>query len=296
MNSPRKIRKAVLPAAGLGTRFLPASKAVPKEMLPLVDKPLIQHAVEEAVASGIEEIILVTRPGKTAIEEHFDPNGYLARILKKLGKQQEAESLWHLARRARFHFVQQTSPLGLGHAVGCARRLVGNEPFVVILPDDIMDCPVPCTKQLLDVYAALGRSVVATQQVRGLNIERGGVLKVEPVKCIRWRGRLFRVTDMVEKPKRAKAPSPYGIIGRYVLEPQIFSFLDSLKPGHGGEIQLTDAVRLLAKEQTVYAFAFQGHHIDGGSKLGFLCATVRYAVKHPELGPAFRRYLKSLQL
>lgn len=296
MSLPGKIRKAVLPAAGLGRRFLPATKALPKEMFPLVDKPLMQYAVEEAVASGIEEIIFVTRPGKAAIEEYFRCNGNLANAWKKKGKQGKAKSLRQLERLANFHFVQQKVPLGLGHALGCARPLVGNEPFVVLLPDDVIDSRVPCTRQLLQVYAAHGGSIVATEKVQGADIERGGALKVETVKNTRWRGRLFRTTDMVEKPRRAEAPSSYGIIGRYLLQPQIFALLDTLKPGHGGEIQLTDALRLLARQQTVYAFTFHGHHMDAGSKLGYLCATVHYGLKHPEVGPAFRRYLRSLKL
>ena len=291
----QKVRKAVVPAAGFGMRFLPASRALPKEMFPLVDKPLVQYAVEEAVASGIEEIIFVTRAGKKAIEEYFGTNGDLASAWKKKGQRREVTRSRLLARMAEFRFVRQKVPLGLGHAVGCARQLVGDEPFVVLLPDDVIDSRVPCTRQLLEVYGVHGGSIVATQKVQGVEIERGGALQVETVSNTRWRRRLFRVTDLVEKPRRDEAPSRYGVIGRYVLEPEIFSCIDILAPGRGGELQLTDALRLLAKKRAVYAFAFEGQHSDGGNKLGFLCATVGYGIKHREVGPAFRRYLKSLK-
>ncbi|MFQ5663619.1 MAG: UTP--glucose-1-phosphate uridylyltransferase [Terriglobia bacterium] len=303
MSETRTVRKAVLPVAGLGTRFLPATKAQPKEMLPLVDKPLIQYAVEEAVASGIEDIILVTGPGKEAIEDHFDSDANLVRLLEKRGKKEEAEVVRRVGQLANVFSVRQKKPLGLGHAVGCARDLVGAEPFAVILPDDIIDAPVPCTRQLLEVHAARGGCVVATAEVYGPAIERYGVMGVEPAapdpggaRPTPWKNRLFRVTELVEKPKEAEAPSPYVVIGRYILEPEIFAVIDSTPPGRGGEIQLTDALLRFAREKAVYAFAFDGHHNDAGNKPGFLRATVHYALKHPELGPAFRDYLKSLKL
>ena len=296
MSTNKKVRKAVLPVAGLGTRFLPATKAQPKEMLPVVDKPLIQYAVEEAVASGIEDIILVTSHGKDSIEEHFNADHDLVSLLESRGKQDEAALVRRTGELANVFSVRQEEPLGLGHAVGCARDAVGDEPFVVILPDDVIDSPLPCTQQLLEVYAALGGCIIATEEVHGSAIERYGVMAVEPAGDSRWAGRLHRVTDMVEKPKASDAPSPYVVIGRYILEPEIFDLIDSTKPGRGGEIQLTDALLAFARQKAVYAFAFEGRHNDAGNKLGFLRATVHYALKHPELGPPFRDYLKSLKL
>lgn len=290
------VRKAVLPVAGLGTRFLPATKAQPKEMLPVVDKPLIQYAVEEAVASGIEDIILVTGPGKDAIEDHFDDDANLVRLLEKRGKKEEAEIVRRVGQLANVFSVRQKKPLGLGHAVGCARDLVGDEPFAVILPDDVIDAPVPCIRQLIEVYAAHRGCIIATEEVHGAAIERYGVMGVEPVGDTRWKDHLWRVTHMVEKPKAEEAPSPYVVIGRYILEPQIFDLIDATPPGRGGEIQLTDALLRFAQEKTVYAFSYNGKHNDAGNKLGLLRTTVHYALKHPELGPAFRDYLKSLKL
>ncbi len=305
MSTNKKVRKAVLPVAGLGTRFLPATKAQPKEMLPVVDKPLIQYAVEEAVASGIEDIILVTSHGKDSIEEHFDADHDLVSLLEGRGKQDEAALVRRTGELAKVFSVRQKEPLGLGHAVGCARDAVGDEPFAVILPDDVIDSPLPCTQQLLEVHAAYGGCIIATEEVHGSAIERYGVMAVEPFRASlqgepagdsRWAGRLHRVTDMVEKPKASEAPSPYVVIGRYILEPEIFDLIDSTKPGRGGEIQLTDALLAFARQKAVYAFAFEGRHNDAGNKLGFLRATVHYALKHPELGPPFRDYLRSLKL
>ena len=296
MSERSRVRKAVLPVAGLGTRFLPATKALPKEMLPLVDKPLIQYAVEEAVASGIEDIILVTSPGKDCIKDHFDANPELVRELEERGKQEEAELLRRLEKLANVFAVHQERPLGLGHAVSCARELVGDEPFAVLLPDDLIDASIPCTQQLLEVHAAHPGCVIATEEVHGPGIERYGVMGVVPVNDTRWPNRLFRVNDLVEKPKAENAPSPYVVIGRYILEPDVFALLDSTPPGRGGEIQLTDALVRFAREKAVYAFAFDGQHHDAGHKLGFLRASVHYALKHPELGPEFRAYLKSLKL
>ena len=305
MSTNKKVRKAVLPVAGLGTRFLPATKAQPKEMLPVVDKPLIQYAVEEAVASGIEDIILVTSHGKDSIEEHFDADHDLVSLLEGRGKQDEAALVQRTGELAKVFSVRQKEPLGLGHAVGCARDAVGDEPFAVILPDDVIDSPLPCTQQLLEVHAAYGGCILATEEVHGSAIERYGVMAVEPFRASlqgepagdsRWAGRLHRVTDMVEKPKASEAPSPYVVIGRYILEPEIFDLIDSTKPGRGGEIQLTDALLAFARQKAVYAFAFEGRHNDAGNKLGFLRATVHYALKHPELGPPFRNYLRSLKL
>ena len=291
-----RVRKAVLPVAGLGTRFLPATKAQPKEMLPVVDKPLIQYAVEEAVASGIEEIILVTGPGKDTIENHFHTNPELMRELEERGKQEEAELLRGIEQLAKVASVRQHKALGLGHAVGCARALVGEEPFAVLLPDDLIDHPVPATQQLIEAHAAFGGSIIATEPVEGPEIERYGVMQTEPVEDKRWKGRLFRVRDLVEKPRASAAPSPYVVVGRYLLEPELFGFIAETRPGRGGEIQLTDALRRAARERTVHALLYEGVHHDAGSKLGFLQANLHYALKHPELGPALRAYLKSLKL
>jgi UTP--glucose-1-phosphate uridylyltransferase len=293
--APRRVRKAVMPVAGLGTRFLPATKAQPKEMLPLVDKPLIQYAVEEAVASGIEDIILVTSHGKDSIEEHFDHDADLVILLESRGKTKEAQIVREIGKLANVISVRQKQPLGLGHAVGCARDLVDDEPFAVILPDDIMDAATPCTRQLIDVYDAYGGCVIATEQVYGPAIETKGVMAVEPVAEKRWPDRLFRVSDMVEKPKQAEAPSPYAVVGRYILEPEIFDLIEQTPPGRGGEIQLTDALVRFAKQKPTYALAIEGLHFDAGTKLGFLHANVHYALKHAEYGPTFRDYLKSLK-
>ncbi|OFV89922.1 MAG: UTP--glucose-1-phosphate uridylyltransferase [Acidobacteria bacterium RIFCSPHIGHO2_12_FULL_67_30] len=294
----RLVRKAVIPVAGLGTRFLPATKAMPKEMLTLVDKPLIQYTVEEAVASGIEEIILITGEGTEPIVQHFARKPALERELRRRGKAAEARLVERLGRLARVRTVRQAEPLGLGHAVGCARRLVGREPFAVLLPDDLIDAAVPCTKQLLEVHAACGGSVIATQRVEGPSIENYGVMAVAPAAATRakWRNRLFRVRDLVEKPKLARAPSPWIVVGRYILEPEVFDFIAGTRPGRGGEIQLTDALRRAARERAVHALAFGGVRHDAGDKLGFLRATLYYARKHPELGPAFRDALRSLKL
>ena len=299
--SSSKVTKAVLPVAGLGTRFLPATKAQPKEMLPLVDKPLIQYAVEEAVASGIEDIILVTSHGKESIEEHFDTAPALTQLLESRGKTAEAAIIKSLGEMANIISVRQKEPLGLGHAVGCARDLVGNEPFVVMLPDDVIDSEVPCVRQLLEAREALGGGcVIATRAVEGAAVERYGVLAVEPAKIDglaendSWQDKIHRVTGMVEKPKRADAPSAYVVIGRYVLEPEVFDHIASTEPGSSGEIQLTDALAKFATQGKMHALAFDGIHHDAGDKLGFLKATVHYARKHPELGTAFEDYLKSL--
>jgi UTP--glucose-1-phosphate uridylyltransferase len=288
MKVARHVRKAVIPVAGLGTRFLPATKAQPKEMLTLVDKPLIQYAVEEAVASGIEEIILVTSPGKEVIEDHFDFSPELERELLARGKPAEARAVREVAELANVVSVRQKKPLGLGHAVGCARDLVGGEPFAVLLPDEVIDGRVPCTRQLLDVHAGRGGCVVATQKVRGAEIASYGVMKVEPVEG-QW---LFRARGLVEKPSPRQAPSPWVIVGRYVLEPEIFDILAETPPGRGGEIQLTDALARYAAEKPMYAVAFSGERFDAGNKAGLLRATLHFAGKHPELSRVLRNYLK----
>jgi len=296
MGSEKKVRKAVLPVAGLGTRFLPATKAQPKEMLPIVDKPLIQYAVEEAIAAGIEYIILVTSEGKDALEDYFDSDIELEHLLAARGKTAELALIREIAHLATVWSVRQKYPHGLGHAIGCARPLVGEEPFAVLLPDDIVDAATPCLRQLMEVYAEHPGCVLAARVVPPEAVERYGMLAVEPVAETRWPERLFRVTSLVEKPKPAEAPSHYAVIGRYIFEPEIFALIEQTQPDASGEIQITDSLALYAQRHPLYAFLFAGEHYDVGYKLGFLRASVAYALKHPELGPTFRAYLKSLKL
>ncbi len=298
MTMRSEIRKAVLPVAGLGTRFFPATKAQPKEMLPIVDKPVIQYAVEEAVASGIEYIILVTSEGKDAIEDHFDSDPELERMLEERGKKEELELVRRISQLATVWSVRQKNPHGLGHAIGCARTLVGDEPFAVLLPDDIIDHPKPCMRQLIEVYEAHPGCILATEEVAAGTEERYGMLAVEPVNepaRAEWQGRVFRVKHLVEKPKPAESPSRYGVVGRYILEPEIFDCIDRTKPGRGGEIQITDSLLLYAQSKPIYAYRFEGAHYDAGDKLGYLKATVEFGLKHPDLGASFRAYLKSLK-
>lgn len=287
----KKVRKAVFPAAGLGTRFLPATKAAPKEMLPLVDKPLIQYVVEEAVASGIESIIIVTGRGKTAIEDHFDVSFELEKLLEERGKEAELKAMRAISEMAHVSYVRQREALGLGHAVLQARDLVGNEPFAVMLSDDIIDSETPALRQLLDVYEKYDAPVVAVFQVEGEAISRFGVIDGEEVE-----EGVYKIKDMVEKPAFSEAPSDLAIIGRYVLTPDIFDEIEKTRPGAIGEIQITDAMRSLLKKRPFYAVRFKGTRYDAGDKLGFLIATVEFALKHEELAPAFREYLKSLKL
>jgi UTP--glucose-1-phosphate uridylyltransferase len=287
----KKIRKAVFPAAGLGTRFLPATKASPKEMLPLVDKPLIQQVVEEAVASGIESVIIVTGRGKTAIEDHFDVSFELERLLEERGKKDLLHEMRAISEMARVSYVRQQEALGLGHAVLQAEDSVGDEPFAVMLSDDIIDSETPGLRQLLDVYEKYDAPVIGTMQVAGEAISRFGVLGVEEVE-----DGIFKVKDMVEKPPYAEAPSDLAIIGRYVLTPDIFAELKNTQPGAVGEIQITDAMRSLLQKRPFYAVRFQGTRHDAGDKLGFLIATVEYALKREDLAPEFKEYLKSLNL
>ena len=288
---PQRVRKAVFPAAGLGTRFLPATKASPKEMLPLVDKPLIQYVVEEAVASGIESIVIVTGRGKTAIEDHFDVSFELEKLLEDRGKEDELKAMRAISEMARVGYVRQREALGLGHAVLQARDLVGDEPFAVMLSDDIIDSETPALKQLLDVYEKYDAPVVAVFQVEGEAISRFGAIDGEEVE-----DGVYQIKDMVEKPPFAEAPSDLAIIGRYVLTPDIFDEIEKTKPGAIGEIQITDAMRSLLKKWPFYALRFKGTRYDAGDKLGFLIATVEFALKHDDLAPEFREYLKSIKL
>ncbi|MFO0773114.1 MAG: UTP--glucose-1-phosphate uridylyltransferase GalU [Nitrospiraceae bacterium] len=283
------IRKAVIPVAGLGTRFLPATKASPKEMLSLVDKPLIQYAVEEAVASGIEEIILVTGRGKRAIEDHFDRSFELEENLRSNGKLEMLKEVERISKLANFCYVRQPEARGLGHAVLCAQHLIGNEPFAVMLGDEIIDAPVPGLAQLVSAYKAKRGAVLGVQPVPREEVHRYGIIKPKPL----GKG-LFRVQSVVEKPPQAEAPSNFAVIGRYVLPPEIFAILRRTKPGKNGEIQLTDALQTLAKKSPMYAVDIQGARHDAGDKLGFLIATVEFGLANPKLGPAFSQYLSTL--
>lgn len=288
---PRKVRKAVFPAAGLGTRFLPATKASPKEMLPLVDKPLIQYVVEEAVASGIESVIIVTGRAKAPMEDHFDISFELEKLLEERGKLDLMREMRAISEMARVSYVRQGEALGLGHAVLQARDLVGDEPFAVMLSDDIIDAKIPGLKQLLDVYEKYDAPVLGTMQVAGEAISRFGAIDVDEVE-----DGVYKIKDMVEKPKFSEAPSDLAIIGRYVLTPDIFDEIEKTTPGAIGEIQITDAMRSLLKKRPFYAVRFKGTRHDAGDKLGFLIATVEFALKRPELAGEFREYLKSLKL
>jgi len=285
------IRKAVFPAAGWGTRFLPATKAQPKEMLPIVDKPTIQYVVEEAVASGIRDILIVTGRGKNAIEDHFDRSQELEFILEKKGKLDLLEEVRRISELISVAYIRQKEPLGLGHAILVARDLVGEEPFAVLLGDDLIDAEVPCLKQLLEVYERYRCSVIGVQRVPPEEIESYGIIEAKKIE-----DHLYQITNLVEKPKPSEAPSDLAIIGRYILTPEIFPVLQETPPDQGGEIQLTDALRGLLKHQVVYALEFQGKRYDAGSKLGFLKATVEYALKRPDIAPAFVEYLKGLDL
>ncbi len=285
------IRKAVFPAAGLGTRFLPATKASPKEMLPLVDKPLIQYGVEEAVASGIDEVIIITGRGKRAIEDHFDISFELEYELKEKNNLKLLAEVERISNMVNFSYIRQKKALGLGHAVLCSEPSVDGEPFAVILSDDIIDAKTPATKQLMDVYEKYRSPVVAICEVPKEAVSSYGIIDAIEVE----RG-VYQVRDMVEKPSAEKAPSNLAIIGRYVLTPDIFDHLKETRPGKGGEIQLTDGLQGLMKERPVYACRFRGVRYDAGDKLGFLKATVEYALKDQSLGGEFRKYLKGLNL
>jgi UTP--glucose-1-phosphate uridylyltransferase len=291
-----KIQKAVLPVAGLGTRFLPATKAQPKEMLPIVDRPLVQYAVEEVAAAGIPLVIFVTGRGKAAIENHFDVSFELEHQLSGRGKEELRDQVRSIAKLASITYVRQQEARGLGHAILTARDLVGDEPFAVLLSDDVIDAPTPCIKQMMDVFARYGRSVVAIQRVPRKTVSSYGVIRGTPVSDPDYAGKLFRIEDMVEKPSPEKAPSNLAIIGRYILTPTIFAELASTRPGAGKEIQLTDALRRLLKKEPVYGYLFEGKRYDAGDKLGFLEATVEFALKQPGLGKEFRKYLKTLKI
>jgi UTP--glucose-1-phosphate uridylyltransferase len=289
-----KVRKAVFPAAGLGTRFLPATKAQPKEMLPIVDKPIIQYGVEEALAAGCDQIIIVTGRGKQAIEDHFDVSYELEKMLEERKKTDLLQIVRQISDMIHVAYVRQKEALGLGHAVLMARELVGNEPFAVLLADDVIDAEVPCLKQMMEVFEETQCSVIATQIVEGPAISSYGVLGVDPADG-RFNGRLFEIKNMIEKPKQAEAPSKLAITGRYILTPTVFETLSETPLGAGGELQLTDGMRLLLKKEKMYAYVYEGRRHDTGDKLGFLKATVEFALKREGLGDEFRRYLKELE-
>lgn len=291
--SKRKVRKAVFPAAGLGTRFLPATKAQPKEMLVVVDKPVIQYVIEEAVASGLTSVIIVTGKGKNTIEDHFDVSHELERLLEQRGRTEMLEQVRSLSNMIKVSYVRQGEQLGLGHAVLQARDLVGDEPFAVMLGDDIIDAPVPCMRQMMNVFEGYGGPVVAVQKVPRADISAYGVIDGEPEGET---GRLFRIRDLVEKPSAEDAPSDLAIIGRYILTPDIFDTLEETPRDEGGEVQLTNALRQLEKKRPIYGYQFEGVRHDAGNKLGFLRATVEFALKRDDLGGEFRKYLKSLSL
>ncbi|MEH7384321.1 UTP--glucose-1-phosphate uridylyltransferase GalU [Bacillus sp. JJ1521] len=282
------VKKAIIPAAGLGTRFLPATKAQPKEMLPIVDKPTIQYIIEEAVASGIEDIIIVTGRGKRAIEDHFDKSYELEETLAKKEKWDILKEVQEISQLANIHYIRQKEPNGLGDAIYCARRFVGDEPFAVMLGDDIVQSGTPCLKQLIDVYEQVQTSVVGVQQVEKENLDKYGI--IDPFAQKLYNG-VIKVHTLVEKPKIEDAPSNYGIIGRYVLTPEVFSILSNLAPGAGGEIQLTDALNQLARGRDIYALDFNGKRYDVGDKFGFIKATIDFGLQNQELRDDLIRYL-----
>lgn len=286
----KKIRKAIIPAAGLGTRFLPATKAQPKEMLPIVDKPTLQYIIEECVASGIEEILIITGRNKKSIEDHFDRSVELEMELEKAGKQQMLEMVREISDMVNIHFIRQKEPRGLGHAILCAKTFVGDEPFAVLLGDDVVyNDQKPCLKQLIDCYGEYKTSVLGVQTVDPQNVNKYGV-----VGGLHIEDRVYKVKELVEKPSVEEAPSNVAILGRYIITPKIFEILENTKPGKGNEIQLTDALLKLIEHEAMYAYNFEGRRYDVGDKLGFLEATVEYALRKEELRDGFIEYLKTI--
>lgn len=284
-----KVKKAVIPAAGLGTRFLPATKAQPKEMLPIVDKPTIQYIIEEAVASGIEEILIITGRNKRAIEDHFDKSVELENELESHGKEEMLDMVKKISNMAEIYYIRQKEPKGLGHAISCARTFVGNEPFAVMLGDDVVDSKVPCLKQLIDCYNEYKTSIIGVQEVPHEEVYKYGI-----VKGMNIEDRVYKVKDLVEKPKPEEAPSDVAILGRYIITPQIFDILSNTTPGKGGEIQLTDALKTLISTEAMYAYNFEGRRYDVGDRLGFLEATVEFALKRDDLKKPFMEYLSRI--
>lgn len=284
-----KVRKAIIPAAGLGTRFLPATKAQPKEMLPIVDKPTIQYIVEEAVKSGIEDIIIISGRNKRTIEDHFDKSYELEHELKNKGKRELLSLVQDISNLVDIHYIRQKEAKGLGHAIYCAKSFIGNEPFAVLLGDDIVDSEVPCLKQMIDIYNEYKTTVLGVQTVPDEDVSKYGIVACRPVD-----DRVYKVKDLVEKPEKSEAPSNVAILGRYIITPKIFKHLENAKPGKGGEIQLTDALKNLIGEEAIYAYDFIGKRYDVGNKLGFLEATVEFALKRDELKDEFTDYLKRI--
>jgi UTP--glucose-1-phosphate uridylyltransferase len=286
------IKKAIIPAAGLGTRFLPATKAQPKEMLPIVDKPTIQYIIEEAVASGIEDIIIVTGRGKRAIEDHFDKSYELEETLAKKEKWELLESIQDISNLANIHYTRQKEPKGLGDAIYCARKFVGNEPFAVLLGDDIIQSQTePCLKQLINVYNQFGQTVVGVQKVTLDHVSKYGIVDYDKKQ---FTDKIYKINDLVEKPKREDAPSTSAIMGRYILSPLIFDILGKLEPGSGGEIQLTDALKVLSLKETLLAYHFEGNRYDVGDKLGFIKATLDFGLQRSEIKTDLLNYIKEL--
>jgi UTP--glucose-1-phosphate uridylyltransferase len=284
-----KVRKAIIPAAGLGTRFLPATKAQPKEMLPIVDKPTIQYIVEEAISSGIEDIIIISGRSKRAIEDHFDKSYELEHELEDKGKNDLLKTVQDISNLADIHYIRQKEAKGLGHAIHCAKSFVGNEPFAVLLGDDIVDSEVPCLKQMIEVYNEYKTTILGVQQVSEEDVSKYGIVSCKPVD-----NRVYKVKDLVEKPDMDNAPSNIAILGRYIITPQIFEHLENVKPGKGGEIQLTDALKSLIEQEAMYAYDFIGKRYDVGNKIGFLQATVEFALNREDLKDEFTAYLKSI--
>ena len=284
----QRVRKAIIPAAGLGTRFLPATKSQPKEMLPIVDKPTLQYIIEEAIESGIEEILIVTGRSKKSIEDHFDRSVELELELEQKGKKEMLKMVQDISNMVNIHYIRQKEPKGLGHAIHCAKSFIGNEPFAVLLGDDIVDAKVPCLKQLINTYDEYKTTVLGVQEVAKEDTDKYGILDVKHIE-----DRVYKVKDMVEKPSVEEAPSNIAILGRYIITPEIFNILENQEPGKGGEIQLTDALQTLATKEAIYAYNFEGRRYDVGDKLGFLEATVDFALKRPELRDEFMEFLKS---
>ena len=283
-----KVKKAIIPAAGLGTRFLPATKAQPKEMLPIVDKPTIQFIIEEAIASGIEEILIITGRNKKCIEDHFDKSIELELELEKSGKTELLEIVRDISDMVDIHYIRQKEPRGLGHAIHCAKTFVGNEPFAVLLGDDVVDSEKPCLKQLMDCYEEYKTSILGVQTVPEEDVSKYGI-----VDGIHIEDRVYKVKDLVEKPKKEEAPSNVAILGRYIITPQIFEILENTKPGKGNEIQLTDALKTLISHEAMYAYNFEGRRYDVGDNFGFLQATIEFGLKKDELRPQLLEYLEN---
>jgi UTP--glucose-1-phosphate uridylyltransferase len=293
---PPKVRKAVFPAAGLGTRFLPATKAQPKEMLSLVDKPLIQYGVEEAIQSGVSNIIIVTGRGKSAIEDHFDVSFELEYLLELRNKKEMLEAVRNISEMINVAYVRQKEALGLGHAVLRTRELIGDEPFAVVLSDDVIDAQPPCLRQLVDIYEHYSAPVLALMEVPPEEVSSYGIVDAEPLPHNGVTDRLYRIRSLVEKPEPSEAPSNLAIVGRYVLVPEIFASIEATRPGRGGEIQLTDGLKHMLESRPIYGYRFTGKRYDAGDKLGFLKATVELALQREDLGEEFRKYLRSLTL